>query len=198
MYDLQEKELVNLVETEEEKVCSDDDLIENSSVFEINSKVQTLVQLISSINEICKMNGKNEIFKMTTKVFQSTGDLFSTVAVDQQTFTSVVSCLCIIIYEGSGKDNLRFLTGDTAVLQDDKCEFIWSLKDLRNKWTLHDADHGKQTHIDKKWKKILESLQWLGLKTRPYKEDHYKLLHKNLLLKAEEFLFLLASRLENI
>ncbi len=198
LYDNQKNELVSIVEKEEEeKVYSDDQLIESIPTFEINSKMHDIGKLIIHINQTCKIQGKEEIFKMTTRMYESTLQLFNLIAVDQQTFTNVVNYLCIIIYEGAGKDKLRFIEGKTGVLTKNECDFIWNLKHLRSKWLLHDADHGNQSSINKKWKNISNSLHWFGLPKQPLKQEEYKLLQKNILIKAEEFLFLLISKLEN-
>ena len=157
-----------------------------------------IVQLVTQCNEAAKLENGNEIFKPTTKLIVVTGDIPWILARDRNSFADFVDCLYFIFYEGAGKDKLRFLTDvDGGVLSsnDPECDLIWCIKHLRNKWTRHDADHGKEGEIRKSWKLLQEKFVWLGLSHYPITEEHFRQLHLQLLNKSVHFLETVANKL---
>jgi hypothetical protein len=91
-------------------------------------------------------------------------------------------------YEGAGKDKLRFLKDHGGPLALEECDVIWSIKTLRNKWLRHDADHGKESDIDKSWKSLDECFRQLGISGFPRSAADYRLLHRTLLAEMTAFL----------
>ena len=115
---------------------------------------------------------------------------------DRARFADVVDCLYFIFYEGAGKDNLRFLDKHGGPLTDGDCDLIWCIKHLRNKWSRHDADHGKEKDIQKSWAELAAKFRWLGLAEHPTDARHFQQLHYQLLVLAEDFLACILSKLK--
>ena len=66
------------------------------------------------------------------------------------------------LYEGSGEAK-RLLDW----LADDACEALWALKQLRNVWLRHDPAHGDDAAQSKKWDKLRQALEYLGVSALP-------------------------------
>jgi len=108
----------------------------------------------------------------------------------------VIDCLYFIFYEGAGKDNLRFLDKNGGPLTNKDCDLIWCIKHLRNKWSRHDIDHGKDKEIQKSWKELAAKFRWLGLAEYPTEARHFQKLHYKLLELAEVFLMQILNNLK--
>ena len=136
-----------------------------------------------------------EIFKPTTRLMTVFSDLPWLSATDRLRFGDVLDCLYFIFYEGAGKDNLRFLDKHGGPLSDADCDLIWCVKHLRNKWSRHDADHGKEKEIQKSWAELAAKFRWLGLAEHPTDTRHFQELHYKLLELAEDFLVRILNKL---
>lgn len=160
-------------------------------------KARRILELVTQCNEAGKTSTFGvEIFKPTTRLMTVFNDLPWISATDRWRFADVVDCLYFIFYEGAGKDNLRFLSKHGGPLTDEDCSLIWCIKHLRNKWSRHDADHGKEKEIQKSWLELSAKFRWLGLTEHPTDTRHFQQLHQNLLKSAEEFLILILKKLE--
>jgi hypothetical protein len=72
---------------------------------------------------------------------------------------------------------------------------IWCIKHLRNKWSRHDADHGREREIAKSWTELAAKIRWLGLAEHPTEQRHFQQLHQKLLELAEDFLLRILAKL---
>jgi hypothetical protein len=142
---------------------------------------------IATCNEARKIANAEEIFKPTTRLLEVYADLPWVMATNKESFARFVDCLYFLFYEGAGKDNLRYLKAHGGPIEDDDFEFVLCIKHLRNKWTRHDADHGKDSAIRKSWADLSEKFRWLGLDHFPVTREDFRLLHLNLLIMATEF-----------
>lgn len=156
-----------------------------------------VLELVTQCNEAGKTSAYSvEIFKPTTRLMTVFNDLPWLSPTDRSGFADVVDCLYFIFYEGAGKDNLRFLDRHGGPLTDADCDLIWCIKHLRNKWSRHDADHGKEQDIQKSWTELAAKFRWLGLAEHPTDARHFHQLHYQLLVLAEEFLARILSKLK--
>lgn len=171
-------------------------LITVSLTAQTAQRGRRVLELVTQCNEAGKTSALSvEFFKPTTRLMTVFCDLPWLSATDRLRFYDVVDCLYFIFYEGAGKDNLRFLDKNGGPLTDLDCDFIWCVKHLRNKWSRHDADHGKEKDIKKSWAELTAKFRWLGLAEHPTEPHHFKLLHHQLLKLAEDFLLLILSKL---
>jgi hypothetical protein len=155
-----------------------------------------ILELITSCNEAGRVSKySREFFKPTTRLLSVYHDLPWIIATDKQQFAEVVDCLYFIFYEGAGKDKLRFLDQSGGPLTDAECDFIWWIKQIRNKWIRHDPDHGEERTIIKSWESLSETFKKLGMNRLPSDPATFQELHLNLLRNANEFLELLLGRL---
>lgn len=155
-----------------------------------------VLELVTQCNDAAKTSPLGvEIFKPTTRLLTVFTDLPWMSARNRFLLSDVLDCLYFIFYEGAGKDNLRFLDRHGGPLTDADCDFIWCLKHLRNKWSRHDPDHGKEGDIRKSWADLAAKFRWLGLAEHPTEMRHFQQLHHKLLELAEQFLACILSRL---
>ena len=121
-----------------------------SPIAQTVQRGRRVLELVTQCNEAGKTSAYGvEIFKPTTRLMTVFNDLPWLSSTDRSRFADVVDCLHFIFYEGAGKDNLRFLDKHGGPLTDGDCDLIWCIKHLRNKWSRHDADHGKEKDIQK-------------------------------------------------
>jgi hypothetical protein len=158
---------------------------------------------INQCNGAGKTSGKGEeIFKPTTRLLEAYHDLPWLSSTNRNDFANVVDCLYFIFYEGAGfyagahrKLKLRFLDDSHGgLLTEADCKLIWCIRTLRDKWTRHDADHGREKDSLKSWSELTECLCFLGLTEHPTEARHFQQLHHQLLVMAEDFLVLLLSK----
>ena len=172
-------------------------LIKASPTAETVALSNQVLRLVIQCNEASKTSPAGiEIFRPTTRLLEVFNDLPWFVAADRLRFADLIDCLYFIFYEGAGKDNLRFLAKHGGPLDDRECDLIWCIKHLRNKWTRHDADHGKELDINKSWSDLAEKFRWLGLAEHPSDASQFRMLHKRLLELAADFLTLILSKLK--
>lgn len=158
-------------------------------------RARVVTRLIVQCNEAAKIAGREEIFKPTTRLLEAFGDFAWLVATNKRTLGDVVDCLYFMLYEGAGKDKLRFLVEQGGVLDPSDCAFIWSVKHLRNKWLRHDADHGGASAIRRSWADLSGHLTRLGFDRAPSRAAEFRALHLRLLEEAERFLEAILARL---
>ncbi|WP_427161098.1 hypothetical protein ACQFX9_05710 [Aliinostoc sp. HNIBRCY26] len=190
---IQQNELIEIVESCEEQ--NEESIILLSPAAQASEQVRRIWQLIVQCNEIVQTKGQKEMFKSTTKLLEACTNLPWIIPQDKDSFAKFIDYLYFTFYEGTGKDNLRFLTKYDGVLETTDCNFIWCIKHLRNKWLRHDPDHGKEKDIQKSWQDLQEKFLWLGLDHMPIREQDFRLLHRSLLKEAESFMQLIVEKL---
>jgi hypothetical protein len=187
---VQRQELIKRDDIEEDETYENLTLKTPSAIsFELVSKCMSLIGLCNEASETTK---GNTIFTFTSTLWLSAWKLTEVVPTNKDNFAIVVDCLYLMLYEGAGKDKLRFI--EQGYISSDEAEVIWKIKHLRNKWLRHDIDHGKDSDIKKSHQHRKEALQWFGLSNVPYSKDEFVFLYNNLILKVEEFLNLLLER----
>jgi hypothetical protein len=167
-------------------------LITLSRSAAMSQKARRCVTLVLQCNKANKLRGGKDIFKTTTRFTEACANLSHTVARDQETLTLFVENMYFILYEGAGKDNLRFIT--EGFVSSSECDSVMAIKFLRNKWLSHDPDHGSEGSIGKTWRSLREALGWLGITRLPVSPDEYTELQARLLELVERFLLLLVER----
>jgi hypothetical protein len=160
--------------------------------FEQLSNCMTLIGLC---NEAAETTKGNSIFTLTTSLWLSAWKLTDVVPTNKDRFAIIVDCLYLMLYEGAGKDKLRFI--EDGYISATEAEVIWKIKHLRNKWLRHDINHGKDSDIRKSHQNRREALEWFGVSKIPYTKDEFVFLYSILILRVEEFLKLLLERVSN-
>lgn len=164
-------------------------LVESSPTAQIARLGRRVLNLVVDCNEASKTSQISAvIFKPTNRLLDVYANFPWLVASDKRSFADFVDCLYFTFYEGAGKDKLRFLSEHGGPLEAADCDFIWCIKHLRNKWTRHDPDHGKEKDILKSWDELSKKLRWLGLAEHPTEPGHFRELQRRLLELAESFL----------
>jgi len=145
LYHVQRTELV-LVARRSPDALEDPATIDALPSFDYTRTAQAVCGLIPLINQQCAARGEEEIFKPTNQLIRALVTLPNLIAVSRDLFAQFIDCLYFMVYEGAGKDNLRFLgrVPDAAV------EPVWAIKHLRNYDLRHDVEHGKPREIEKK------------------------------------------------
>jgi hypothetical protein len=153
--------------------------------------VQSIQGLLITCNRAKKINGKDAIFKYTDKFVEAIVTLSRINSGDEHNLGDLVDALYLLIYEGAGKDKLRFLCDFGGPLKSQDCEFVWNLKILRNKWLRHDIEHGNEKSIKRSWKELKKALDFFGLDELPTDRDEFKYLHLNIIYNAKIVLTLM-------
>jgi hypothetical protein len=141
---------------------------------------------------------KLEVFKHTNKAVDAILDLSLFVPKDKAEFGQFIDNLYTIFYEGAGDDKLRFLQENGGVLEGSECEFIWCIKQLRNKWLRHDPDHGNEKKIIKSSQSLRDAFEWLGLNQMPTEPDDFVYMYSKLSKEARRFLECLLEKVKEI
>lgn len=174
----------------------DFELTDLSLAAQVAQKALNCTQLVIYCNQAGNLLGFGDIFKPTTKFTESCVYLPFVVAESKDELAVVVDYLYFIVYEGAGKDNLRFVTN--GFFTRDEIDAVMAIKFLRNKWLRHDPDHGKETDIRKTWNSLGEALADLDFHYLPKTREDFTRLQLNLLTKIEEFLEQLIERMNKI
>lgn len=190
---IQQEELLDLSEVDDEEEV--DVLVSRSPAAQASERSRDVLTLTTCCNKAICVKGAAEIFKPTTKVMEVFTDLPWLTPQDEKTFAEFIDCLYFILYEGAGKDNLRFLNDHGGPLTRGDCQVVWCIKILRNKWLRHDVDHGKQSDIERSWGDLATHLRWLGLEGYPRSRADFQRLHQRLLEEVRDFLSRLLERL---
>ncbi len=173
------------------------DITRISPACNIAQLSREVLNLVTACNEASKVSGKSEIFKPTTRALEVFADFAWILAGNKRSFGEFIDCVYFLLYEGAGKDNLRYLEKNGGVLKDDDCFLIWTKKHIRNKWLRHDPDHGEERAIRKSWRELSEKFQWLGLDRCPHKGEDFRGLQLRLLQETKSFLNILLSKMGN-
>jgi hypothetical protein len=136
--------------------------------------------------------GREPIFKLTIQLTESLVALPNILAVNRNCFGEFIDYVYFILYEGAGKDNLRFLD----LISQDAAEAVWTLKHLRNYLVRHDVEHGKTSEITKKQKELGEHFNALIGKPMPRTRKDFTNAQLAFLRQVEEMLRLVYDALE--
>lgn len=159
-----------------------------------SAKATIILETVVQCNQISNLSGES-IFKPTTRMLESFTDLPWLVADDRRSIGDVIDGLYFILYEGAGKDKLRFLKDQGGPLISGECEFIWNLKTLRNKWLRHDPEHGSHSDIKATQSQLSAALQWFGFDTIPTQPQQFRSLQISVLERCVTFLKTLLQKL---
>jgi hypothetical protein len=181
----QRSELLELPEGVGEDVES---LVSRSVGAQAVENARGLLELVACCNKSSRVKGGIEIFKPTTKLLEVFSDLPWLLPESEKAFGEFIDCLFFLLYEGAGKDNLRFMQKHGGPLADADCRVVWCVKFLRNKWLRHDADHGKESDIERSWGDLSTQFRWLGLRGYPRSASDFRQLHRQLLAEVLAFL----------
>jgi hypothetical protein len=158
------------------------------------AKCRSVQSLLILCNETGAASSNRRVFKLTDRVGTALADLPWLIPTTRHQLSEFLTLLYFALYEGAGGTSLRYR--DSDLLSDSECEFIWHLKHLRNKWLLHDIEHGAQRDIRASQARLRESLEFFGLSHIPANAADFRALHRAILNQAERFLQLLLSRLQ--
>lgn len=191
----QQQELLDCKVVEDEKdISALNNLLPTAQTVQVGRRI---LELVTQCNAAGRTSESGvEIFKPSTRLMTVFSDLPWISATDKLRFGDVIDCLYFIFYEGAGKDNLRFLDKNGGPLADSDCDLIWCIKHLRNKWSRHDPDHGRDKEIQKSWSDLAAKFSWLGLAEYPTEVRHFQQLHHKLLELAEDFLMQILNKLK--
>lgn len=181
------------------KAAGDDDVATvaaQSTAAGIAATAREVLRIIARCNELRSVAGLDVVFTPTTRVLEVFADFPWLVAVDRSSFGDVLDCLYFLLYEGAGKDNLRFTKKTGGPLEDSDCAVIWRIKHLRNKWLRHDVEHGAAGAIRKSYEQLAGHLKALGLDGPPRTAQQFLTLQRALLAETLSFLQTLQGRLE--
>lgn len=146
-------------------------------------------------NKDSRLHGGTEIFKPTAQWYEALIALPGTVVRDESSLRDVITFLYMLIYEGSGDKKLRFLKEHGGHMERAECNAVWNLKALRNKWLIHDPEHGDEKSIDASYRSLGEALKSLGLSRFPRERGEFEDLQLRLLKGLQEFLTKLEDRI---
>lgn len=173
-------------------------LVDEGFLVSVAEKVAAKCRSVQTLLILCNETGatsrNRRVFKLTDRVGSALVDLPWLVPTTRHQLSEFLTLLYFALYEGAGGTSLRYC--DSDLLSDSECEFIWHLKHLRNKWLLHDIEHGSQRDIRASQARLRESLEFFGLSHIPANAADFRALHHAILDEAERFLQLLLSRLQ--
>ena len=149
LYFVQRSELIVLAR-KMPHFLDDERSLNSLPTFRYFNLAQSVCRLVTIINRQCAVSGIDAVFRLTDRLAESLVALPNLIAVDGKNFAEFVDYLYFIIYEGAGKDNLRFL----GLIGPDDAEPVWVLKHIRNYLTRHDVEHGKEKDIKKKQERL--------------------------------------------
>lgn len=164
---------------------------------DINVKVHVVLGLVTACNETALLAGGAEVFTPTTKIMSAFADAPIIIATDRARFADFVDCLFFILYEGAGRDKLRYLKEHGGALDRDECEAVWAVKHLRNKLCRHDVDHGDISRVRKSWAGLRDTLQRLGVSGVPHRRCEFMQIQWELICQIERMLSTMLERMKS-
>lgn len=191
IFEVQRTELIYIARKHPD-MLEDHSAIEGLPSMKLFSRSRNVCKLITQINEQCRLAGRDHIFKLTNRFAESLVSLPNVAAVNQRVFGEFVDCLYFIIYEGAGKDNLRFMD---LFDDDSSAEPVWELKNIRNFFVRHDVDHGKERAVRKKEKRLSEIFNGLINSDLPRSRSDFSNAQYEFLGRIESFLFAISDKL---
>lgn len=140
---------------------------------------QRLLQTIVAIEAAWQFGSETPIFTRTLAVLEAAVFLSVHRVHDRRSLGDAVDALYVLIYEASGS-----MARVRAVLDDNRCDPVWQLKRLRNKWLRHDPEHGD---VKKSLAELQEALGYFGMTRKPYTVREFTQLYEAILERMNEF-----------
>lgn len=198
LYTLQQSELYKLDHLPDDEELEDGDILYGITPLTQNANLTyEMLHLIADCNNAIIDAEKEKIFATTTTTLEVTNELHRLVPINKRTFAEFIDGLFSLFYEGAGSDNLRFLNDNIINIGKDKCNLIWCIKTLRNKWLRHDPEHGSNKDIQKSRKTLRWALDWMGFTHRPRTKEEFLTAHRKLLNESIRFLRELIKKIDN-
>lgn len=197
-YTLFERTRDDLLEADElPSVDEPEALYEISRSSELGMEARQVLKKTARCNRNAEMQGDDEVFRPTTKTFESVADLgFFGPARDEKELGAVVDALYMLLYEGAGAgpdSSPRYLKRN--YVSDEECAVVWRVKHLRNHWFRHDYGHGSKSDQKRKMKNLRDALQEYGLDRTPSAPSEFASVHRRLVQDVRDFLALLERRI---
>jgi hypothetical protein len=170
-------------------------LLRFSSAASLAELTRRALATLVRCNKDSRLHGGNEIFKPTAQWYEALIALPGAVVRDESSLRDVITFLYMLIYEGAGYKNLRFLKEHGGYMDRTECDAVWNLKALRNKWLLHDPEHGDAKSIDKSYRSLGAALRSFGLDRFPREKGEFEELQRRMLECLQEFLTKLEDRI---
>lgn len=170
-------------------------LLRFSSAASLAELTRRTLATLMRCNKDSRLHGGNEIFKPTAQWHEALIMLPGIVVRDESSLRDVITFLYMLIYEGAGDKKLRFLKEHGGYMERAECDAIWNLKALRNKWLIHDPEHGDAKSIDASYRSLGEALKSLGLSRFPREREEFEDMQLRLLTGLQEFLTKLEDRI---
>lgn len=167
-------------------------LLKLSPTAALSQKPRNVTKSVIICNRNAKLSGDEEIFTPTTSLLEAQNNLSWITVKDDFSLGNFIDYLYTMLYEAAGRDNLRY----RKFLDDEACDIIWVIKNLRNKYFRHDPDHGKESDQRKSWHSLSESLIKLGFPLLPRTREDFQRLHQRLLDEVYAFLQRLVMAIE--
>jgi hypothetical protein len=145
LFDIQRTELI-FIATKRPALLQDEQALNALPTVDYFNTAQSVCRLVTLINRQCDARGEEPVFKLTNRLVESLIGLPNLVANSRQLFGEFIDCMNFIVYEGAGKDHLRF----GKLISDDDAAPVWAIKHFRNLDLRHDVDHGKPREVAKK------------------------------------------------
>jgi hypothetical protein len=162
-------------------------LVRFSSAASLAELTRQTLNAVLRCNKASKLQGKEEIFKSTNQAQEALVMLPGIVVRDESSLRDFITYLYMLIYEGAGDQKLRFLKDHGGPMERDECDAIWNLKALRNKWLIHDPEHGDSKSIDRSYRTLAEGLKNLGLSNYPSIKAEFEDLQRRVLSTLLDF-----------
>ena len=143
-----------------------------------------IAKLVTACNDAAEFGGLVVVFKPTNTLLRCIGDLGWIPADNRESFGTFIDCLYLILYEGAGKDHLRY----DGLLAKDEWDVIWAVKHLRNKMLRHDPDHGAEGSIRKSWRDFAKSAAEVGVDQIPVTPSEFLEAHNRVAAETISFL----------
>lgn len=162
-------------------------LVRFSSAASLAELTRQILSAVLRCNKASKLQGSEEIFKSTNQAQEALVMLPGIVVRDESSLRDFITYLYMLIYEGAGDQKLRFLKENGGPMERDECDAIWNLKALRNKWLIHDPEHGDSKSIDRSYRTLAEGLKNLGLNNYPSIKGEFEELQRRALNTLLDF-----------
>lgn len=162
-------------------------LVRFSSAALLAELTRQTLNAVLRCNKACKLQGSEEIFKSTNQAQEALVMLPGIVVRDESSLRDFITYFYMLIYEGAGDQKLRFLKDNGGPMETDECEAIWNLKALRNKWLIHDPEHGDSKSINRSYRTLAEGLNNLGLNKYPSRKEEFEELQRKVLSTLLDF-----------
>lgn len=183
LFEIQRTELI-FIATRRPGLLQDEQALNDLPTVDYFNTAQSVCRLVTLINRQCDARGEEPIFKLTNRLVESLIGLPNLVANSRQLFGEFIDYMNFIIYEGAGKDNLRFAN----LIHKDDAAPVWAIKHFRNLDLRHDIDHGKPRDVAKKHGDVAADYWQLIGVSIPRRRQDFRQAQLQLLKQVEDML----------